>query len=399
MLKRFADMRERRRNFLLQMAERYDWRQGAEIGVLAGWTHWFLLEKRPELSMIAVDSWLVKSGSCVYGDAERIAQAKARFNGTSRFYGARSRVINADSVEAASQVADGSLDFVFIDDDHTYEGCRRSIIAWQPKLKADGWITGHDYHEFPGVKRAVDELLSPVACANEYTDDVWARPKVLAPDAVTICCLKAGDKYGPEYVNTLYAMVQRNVQMTGFDFVCFTDNPAGIHPHIRTAPLPYDAPKWWGKMGLYMPTVPGIRTKRLLFLDLDNVIAGPLDNLLSYNGDFAMARDWPVGKWPATDSRDGGGQSSVVLLKVGAMARIWERYRDARCPTPDGYGDQEWIDREFHGLPDLLPENFVQSYKLHKLAGPAAPDCRVVMFHGDPKPAACGGWVREAWRE
>jgi len=397
MLKWFDNMRERRRNFLLQMAEKYGWRQGAEIGVLAGWTHWYLLDKRPELSMIAVDSWQTRSGSCVYGDAERIAAAKATFNATSKRYGSRSRVINEDSLIAAAQVKDGSLDFVFIDGDHTYEACKRDIIAWLPKVKEGGWITGHDYHEFPGVKKAVDELLSPVSCASDYTDDVWAKQKAIP--GTTVCCLKWGTQYGPEYVNILYAMVQRNVQMAGFDFVCFTDNPRGIHSWIRTAPLPYEAPKWWGKMGLYMPTIPGIHTERLLFLDLDVVVIGPLDEMLHYPGDLVMAMDWPSGTWPSGDLKNRNGQTSVTLLKVGSRTDIWEKYVAAGKPTYQTPGDQEWINENFPGGMALFPERFVQSYKLHKLQGDTLPKCSVVMFHGEPKPESCGGWVKERWHE
>jgi predicted O-methyltransferase YrrM len=397
MLKWFDNMRERRRNFLLQMAEKYGWRTGAEIGVLAGWTHWYLLDKRPELSMIAVDSWQTRSGSCVYGDAERIAAAQATFNATSKRYGSRSRVINEDSISAAAQVEDGSLDFVFIDGDHTYEACKRDIIAWLPKVKDGGWITGHDYHEFPGVKKAVDESLSPVSCANDYTDDVWAKRK--ATPETTVCCLKWGTQYGPEYVNILYAMVQRNVQMAGFDFVCLTDNPQGIHPWIRTAPLPYDAPKWWGKMGLYMPIIPGIQTERLLFLDLDVVVTGPLDEMLQYPGDFVMAMDWPSGTYPAENPKSRNGQTSAILLEVGSRTDIWEKYVEAGKPTPSNPGDQEWINDAFPGSMALFPERLVQSYKLHKLAGDALPKCSVVMFHGRPKPPDCGGWVKERWHE
>ncbi len=42
-----------------------------------------------------------------------------------------------------------------------------------------------------------------------------------------ILCMKWGTKYGPEYVNRLYAMVRRHLQ-GDFNFVCLTDNAQGI---------------------------------------------------------------------------------------------------------------------------------------------------------------------------
>jgi hypothetical protein len=42
-----------------------------------------------------------------------------------------------------------------------------------------------------------------------------------------VICMKWGTKYGPEYVNRLYAMVRRH--LTGdFRMVCLTDDPTGI---------------------------------------------------------------------------------------------------------------------------------------------------------------------------
>jgi hypothetical protein len=69
------------------------------------------------------------------------------------------------SLEAVNKFKDNSLDFVFIDASHEYEDVRDDIIAWYPKVKPGGIIAGHDYyHEeydwFPGVKRAVNELLT-----------------------------------------------------------------------------------------------------------------------------------------------------------------------------------------------------------------------------------------------
>ena len=46
-----------------------------------------------------------------------------------------------------------------------------------------------------------------------------------------IICMKWGTKYGPEYVNRLYAMVRRH--LTGdFNMVCLTDDAKGIRSEV-----------------------------------------------------------------------------------------------------------------------------------------------------------------------
>lgn len=49
--------------------------------------------------------------------------------------------------------------------------------------------------------------------------------------------MKWGTKYGPEYVNRLYAMVRRNLS-GDFKFVCLTDDGAGIRPEVTCLPIP-----------------------------------------------------------------------------------------------------------------------------------------------------------------
>jgi predicted O-methyltransferase YrrM len=67
------------------------------------------------------------------------------------------------SVDASIDVPD-ELDFVFIDADHSYEGCHSDIQAWAKKIRNDGLLCGHDYDnsDYPqwGVKRAVDEYVA-----------------------------------------------------------------------------------------------------------------------------------------------------------------------------------------------------------------------------------------------
>ena len=68
--------------------------------------------------------------------------------------------IQCDSVKSAENYKDESLDVVFIDAMHTYEGCKGDIAAYFPKVKKGGIISGHDYADaHPGVIKAVDEFF------------------------------------------------------------------------------------------------------------------------------------------------------------------------------------------------------------------------------------------------
>lgn len=78
-------------------------------------------------------------------------------------------VVKSDSIKAAATYGDSSLDFVFIDTQHTKEATLRDLEAWYPKVKVGGVLAGHDF--FPwhinsrpsrnraGVVHAVVEFL------------------------------------------------------------------------------------------------------------------------------------------------------------------------------------------------------------------------------------------------
>lgn len=63
-----------------------------------------------------------------------------------------------ESVLAAANFSDGSLDAAFIDADHREEFVKADIKAWLPKIKSGGILAGHDADE-AGVAKAVVELL------------------------------------------------------------------------------------------------------------------------------------------------------------------------------------------------------------------------------------------------
>jgi predicted O-methyltransferase YrrM len=77
-------------------------------------------------------------------------------------------LIRSDTAEAADRFADGSVDFCFLDGDHSYLGVARDIAAWRPKMRAGGIMAGHDRVR-TGVDSAVRdsfgefEFLGPLA--------------------------------------------------------------------------------------------------------------------------------------------------------------------------------------------------------------------------------------------
>lgn len=145
--------------------------KGAEIGVLKGALARRILEARPLCTHIMVDPWQRPEEGSRYAEAPGVTQHKSQeqfeqcyesVKGLKGKWGERAVIMRMRSLEAAPLIEDESLDYVFIDAEHTYEGVSEDIRAWLPKVKKGGWIGGHDYEnepKFTGVKRAVDEAF------------------------------------------------------------------------------------------------------------------------------------------------------------------------------------------------------------------------------------------------
>lgn len=87
-------------------------------------------------------------------------------------FSGRVHIKRMSTLEAAKLIEDGSLDFVFIDADHSYEAALADIRAWEPKVRAGGLIAGHDVN-WPTVNRAVMETGG----GGHLADNVWVRFK------------------------------------------------------------------------------------------------------------------------------------------------------------------------------------------------------------------------------
>ena len=64
--------------------------------------------------------------------------------------------------EAASLFENGSLDFVFLDADHSFESVWQDLSVWYPKVRIGGILAGHDFldGELPEGNLGVESAVS-----------------------------------------------------------------------------------------------------------------------------------------------------------------------------------------------------------------------------------------------
>ena len=163
--------------------------RGAEVGVWAGEMSAHMLRFRPTLHLTMVDNWLphkerpkayIASGDpLAYCPEAEMLNAMREAEARTAFATDRRHIIRAASVDAARDMAPASLDFVFVDADHSYGSVSADIAAWLPTLKPGGLLCGHDYRipgehnrrGWPGVVRAVDEFIAAHSLALDRGDN------------------------------------------------------------------------------------------------------------------------------------------------------------------------------------------------------------------------------------
>lgn len=137
-------------------------RRGAEIGVWKGEFSEALCQGVSGLQLRCVDAW---GGDPTYHERkEAVSWAKVRRQAEARLSPYRCRIDARCSIEAARDVRDRSLDFVYIDGNHGRDQVYADLAAWAPKVRRGGLVAGHDYREFPDrpliqVKAAVDAFV------------------------------------------------------------------------------------------------------------------------------------------------------------------------------------------------------------------------------------------------
>jgi Methyltransferase domain len=137
--------------------------EAVEVGVLKGEFSERLLSRWQGKLLHAVDAWRSLPG---YTDIANVSNEEHEANRVEAMkrlarFGSRCQIHRILSEEAASLFENGSLDFVYLDADHSFESVWQDLSVWYPKVRIGGILAGHDFldGELPegnfGVESAV----------------------------------------------------------------------------------------------------------------------------------------------------------------------------------------------------------------------------------------------------
>jgi len=145
----------------------------AEIGCYAGESTEVFAASGRFRKIYAVDPWLVVGSDAWRDDWEGGATAERVFDEMAARHPGLIRKLRQPSTQAALRVHPGTLDFIYIDGDHSYEGVRADLLMFMPAMRRGAVMAGHDYCDVhPGVARAFHEVFGR-GPDKRYSDHSW----------------------------------------------------------------------------------------------------------------------------------------------------------------------------------------------------------------------------------
>jgi len=225
----------------------------------------------------------------------------------------------------------------------------------------------------------------------------------------TVICMKWGTRYGADFVNRLEAAIQRNTNRET-QLVCLTDNPSGVNDTVRCEAIPdINLPDElivtpWRKLVLWKDNLAGL-SGDVLFLDLDLVITGNLDEMFDFEpGRFCVIENW-------TQPGKNIGNTSCFRWNIGTHTHIFDKLETEQNRILSTYRiEQVYISREVKDMV-FWPAKWCASFKhsllpkwpMNFFKAPELPsDTKIVAFTGKPDQdeASVGVWpVKTPWKK
>lgn len=215
-------------------------------------------------------------------------------------------------------------------------------------------------------------------------------------------------RYTAEHVNIWADMVDRHLTME-HELACVTNAPEGIDPRVRIIAPPgqfedvriptwdmhagAQLPQCHRRLAMFAPNAAETFGERFVSMDLDCVVAEPLDPLFDRPDDFVMYRG-------TSGARPYNG--SMVMMTAGARSQVYTEFTPERAAEAGKQfvgSDQAWIS---HILgwdePTWGPEHGVVWWGSAK--NYEAPEWGLMFFPGTPKPweLLSDSWVAQHYR-
>lgn len=165
-----------RKNLYKLFAE-LGFKTGAEIGVFRGRNAREMFRQIPNLKLYGIEAFADQPTSTRHKTVPRYERNKNAMEG--RLKDRDFVLIEKFSEEAVQHIPYASLDFVYIDGDHSYDYAMTDIILWARRVKPGGIVSGHDYilpgeyrHKFDiNVRDAVDNYVAVHKISPLYLTD------------------------------------------------------------------------------------------------------------------------------------------------------------------------------------------------------------------------------------
>lgn len=162
-------------------------KKGVEIGVQRGRYSKWLCATIPGLELFCVDPWEVYDEYVEQHTEDQIpVMNEFMEHAKERLAPYNATLIKKYSMDAVKDFEDESLDFCFIDGNHSFEYVVDDIAAWSKKIKKGGIIAGHDYwnsadgHYWAGIENAT-EYEKRRLCQVKDAVDAWTKTEGISP--------------------------------------------------------------------------------------------------------------------------------------------------------------------------------------------------------------------------
>ena len=162
-------LRVKRRHYIWEpFMRKYGLNVICEIGGQVGENFADFIRHNPTLA-VAVDSW-IDDGVISRNDggySQKVLNQQYEYFKNMVSDKPFVKIYREYSFDAVKHFEDNYFDLVYIDADHTYEGCLRDITDWYPKVKKSGFLLGDDYRIYRAKHTGV--RFGVIEAVNEFT--------------------------------------------------------------------------------------------------------------------------------------------------------------------------------------------------------------------------------------